>query len=222
MLVQLKIGSTGSAFAYARTSQGQLLVSADPGRAWRTIEGIGTVLGMTIDEEGTAHVLSTREDRWQWWRSDEAGQWEAKPLPDAPFRGFREPTCCTAVLDSTWVVAGRDGTLVASTDAGETWNETRLPSQVRAVTVARLAGGPRVVGALYLESEDRSYLFSWLPGSKPELVADLSPDVAVGESAVDSSEGIGRAHDVLWDAMSGSVWVAGTFGLCAFRPVLPA
>ncbi|MFW5739036.1 MAG: hypothetical protein ACOC1F_01575, partial [Myxococcota bacterium] len=127
-----------------------------------------------------------------------------------------------AVHGSTRVLAAQSGALVASLDAGTTWHEVRVPAQLRSVTVVPGDKADMIVGALYAESEDRSYLFAWLPGQEPTLVADLSPDVTVGNADVDPSDGLGRAHHVRWDGVRGCVWVAGSFGLGAWRPSLPA
>ena len=211
----------GARFAYACTSKGRLLVSADPTRSWRPIDGVGLVRSIAVDERGTAHVLAWREGRLHWLRSDEDGRWQGKALEGAPQQLPDTPLPTMAVRGSTWVLASQKGILIASLDAGETWRQTRLPTPLRSVTVVPGEETDTVVGTFYVESEDRSYLFAWSPGKAPERVADLSPDVAVGSLELDPSEGLGRAHHVLWDPIRGCVWVAGSFGLCAWRPALP-
>ena len=215
------LGMSSATFAYASTLQGKLLVSADRGCTWRTIVGVGAVRALTVDEQGAAHVLASQDDQLHWLQSDEGGRWQSKILQGPPLELRLAPSPSIAVRGRTLALATQGGELTASLDAGDSWTKVRLPSQLRSVTVVPDDQGDMIVGAFYAESEDRSYLFAWRPGSNPSLVGDLSPDVAVGSADVDTSEGLGRAHHVVWDPVRGCVWVAGTFGLCAWRPKLP-
>lgn len=221
-ITRMESAARGAGFAYACTSKGRLLVSSEPARGWRPIDGVGLVRSIAVDEGGTAHVLARRDGQLHWLRSDEEGRWEGKALQGIPQQLPEAPAPVMAVRGTTWVIASPTGMLIASLDAGETWQQTRLPTPLRSVTVVPGDEGHVVVGAFYVESEDRSYLFSWRPGAQPERVADLSPDVTVGTLEIDPSDGLGRAHHVRWDPIRGCVWVAGSFGLCAWRPALPA
>ena len=76
-----------------------------------------------------------------------------------------------------------------------------------------------LVGTFYVESEDKSYLFSIEEEDQPKLSADLAPSVGVGPSdEIDDSEGLGRATALRWDEARGWIWIAGRFGLQAWRP----
>jgi hypothetical protein len=219
-LRHVELGAT-AAFAYAATLHGKLLVSADHGCTWTVMAGVGTVMGLAIDEVGEAHVLTRQSGDLRWLRSDERGHWESKRLEGLELTASSGSHARMAVLGNTWVVGLETGELMASSDGGETWCRAQLPAGLRCVSIVPGEKGNAVVGALYAEAEDRSFLFSWYPGQAPELVADLSPDVAVGSTDLDSSEGMGRAHHSLWDPFRGCLWVAGAFGLCAWRPALP-
>ncbi len=218
---RVEFGGTEEAFAYAMTTHGDLRVSADHGRTWRTMDGVGKVLALTVDEAGSAHVLAVSEGSCRWLRTDKHGQWESVPL-HTPEDLVRGEVAAIAVGAGTWAIALERGELLASSDDGETWAVAKVPPGVRGLTVAPSNGSNTVVGTLYLESQDRSYLFAWTPGEEPVLVADLSPDVTIGTPDLDPSEGLGRAHHVVWDPFRGCVWVAGAFGLCAWSPTLPA
>jgi hypothetical protein len=220
-LHRVEFGCTGNTFAYAMTMQGDLHVSADHGRTWRTMDGVGKVLALAVDEAGGAHVLAISGGTSRWLRTDDHGRWESIPLNIAEEFAHHD-VAAIAVAAGTWAIALERGELLASSDDGETWSRTKVPPGVRGLTVVPANGKATVVGTLYLESQDRSYLFAWIPGQEPSLVADLSPDVTVGAGDIDPSEGLGRAHQVTWDPFRGCVWVAGAFGLCAWSPTLPA
>lgn len=218
-LCRLEMGSIDATFAYAVTLQGRLLVSADRGRAWRAMDGIGAVRGLAIDHVGAAHVLAIQEEQWHWMRSDEHGRWESKLLRHVELSSGARPSM--AVRGATRVLAVDDGTLLVSFDGGDTWNRSRVPPRLRSVAVIPGPSGDVVVGALFIESEDQSFLFAVEPDGEPELVADLSPDIAVDASDVDASEGTGRVDQIAWDDDRGCVWVAGEAGLSAWRRKLP-
>jgi photosystem II stability/assembly factor-like uncharacterized protein len=220
-LHRVEFGGTGDTFAYALTMRGDLRVSADHGRTWRTMDGVGKVLALAVDEAGSAHVLAISDGTRRWLRTDDHGRWESIPL-NVPDNLAHGDVAAIAVAGGTWAIALERGDLLASSDDGETWTRTKVPPGVRGLTIVPANGTATVVGTLYLESQDRSCLFAWTPGQEPSLVADLSPDVTVGAGDLDPSEGLGRAHQVIWDPFRGCVWVAGAFGLCAWSPTLPA
>ncbi|PIE05397.1 MAG: hypothetical protein CSA75_04970 [Sorangium cellulosum] len=219
-LRHVELGPCGAKFAYADTTNGKLLVSADRGCAWRSMSGIGSVRGFALDQDGTAHVLSSREGQLQWLRSDDTGQWDTRLLNDA-FQLPEGAEICVAVRGDTWVVATFDGLLYISTNAGKQWRSLRVPPQLRSVAVIPEVDRNVVVGALYLESEDRSYLFTVDPDRQVLLVADLSPAVPVDPIEGDPSEGIGCVHHVVWDDNRSCAWIAGAAGLAAWQPKLP-
>ncbi|HPB96600.1 MAG TPA: hypothetical protein PKW66_11855 [Polyangiaceae bacterium] len=211
-------GLCDRAFSYASTTQGELLVSADHGRTWKRVDGLGKVLGLTSDEKGNAHILTVSETSFFWLDADDEGRWESK-LVKAVLS--THGVAALAASSDTWVAALEDGALLASPDRGETWFHTKIPVGIQSLAILPNEAKATIVGAIYLESHDRSVLFSWIPGQEPTLVADLSPDVAVVGADADPTEGLGRAHHLRWDPFRGCLWVAGAFGLIAWSPSLP-
>jgi hypothetical protein len=103
------------------------------------------------------------------------------------------------------------------------WSAFAVAPEACAAAVVDTDTGPFAVVAVYSESEDRSYLLRIGASGEAEMVGDLSPDVAVpsGDDA-EESEGMGRVSTIVWDGRRGWLWVAGRFGLQAWRPVFPA
>jgi hypothetical protein len=119
-----------------------------------------------------------------------------------------------AAQGSVMAVATASGAVAASFDGGGQWLEARVPPTLGCLGIA--AG--RVVGAIFLESEDKSCLFVIGRDGIPRSVAEIAPTGCGLDAGDDESEGRGQATGLAWDEQRGVLWVAGGFGLRAFKP----
>jgi hypothetical protein len=212
------VTSATAPLAYASTSIGDLFASADRGETWRAIEGIGNVRALAMDERGTVHVVALQDEEVIWLRADEQAQWCSTQLELDAIGVDEQRTMFLAARRDVVVLADESGTIAVSRDAGGSWTGLRVPSQI--VALAILPSG-EIVCAVYLESEDKSVLVRVDAGDGLACVADLSPNVSADGDG-DPSEGMGQACALAWDEGRGCLWVAGRFGLSAWRASLPA
>ncbi|MBI5537425.1 MAG: hypothetical protein HY898_32175 [Deltaproteobacteria bacterium] len=111
------------------------------------------------------------------------------------------------------------GDLSVSRDSGESWSTCMVTAELTSIAIAPIGSSLAVLGTIYLEAEDRSYLFCCEVGGEPVLVADLSTDVSRGtDEDGDESDSAGPASALGWDDERGWLWVAGPSGLQAWRP----
>ena len=212
------VTSTSAPLAYATTTAGDLFVSADRGETWREMDGIGNVRALAADERGTAHVVALQDEQLLWLRGDDEGQWCSTQLELDTIGDDARGTLLMAAREDMIVIADEGGRIAVSRDAGASWTSLRVPAQL--VALAILPSG-EIVGAVYLESEDKSVLVRVDTRDELACVADLSPNVSL-DADVDPAEGMGQACALTWDEGRGCLWVAGRFGLVAWRPSLPA
>jgi hypothetical protein len=221
--VAIRAADSDPSSLFAVTSSGVLLGSANEGAEWQLICTPGRVLSMTtirqaglataIDADGAALLM----------RGTLAGGWEVQPLDAASAPTWWARTSIIALCAEVIAVGTARGEVAVSFDRGLTWTPAAVPAPLIAMAIVRGTGGALVVGTFYVESQDKSYLFAIEQGAGPLLVADLSPDVAAGPSdEVDESEGLGNSTAITWDEARGWLWVAGRFGVQAWKPRSPA
>ncbi|MCU0690844.1 MAG: hypothetical protein MUF54_05520 [Polyangiaceae bacterium] len=215
-LASVCLGSPDSGLVYVIRHDGALLASWDDAATWRVMDGIEAVGAVCSDERGSVQLLVRQPSGARLLGSDREGCWSSLKLNELPSEVDLRQAKLLAKRGSVIALGEASGRITVSWDAGETWITRRVPH-----TVCALAVVPKdlVVGAVYAESEDKSYLFRVTRAGTVELVADLSPDVAAdGSQEADESEGLGQASALAWDNNRGVLWVAGRFGLVAWRP----
>lgn len=220
----------GNLFAFGRdrcllarlSSDGALSVSRDRGADWVDVQRQDEVAGVGVDDTGRLVVaMASRKDR-ALLRSVDGLAWELDAGSSLGGLDWQRPVLVAARNESVAVASTR-GVIDVSRGAQTPWTRTAVPPWLTSVAFVPLSGRDVLVGTLFLESEDKSYLFTIEPEGAIALVADLSPAVGVASSAEDDdSEGLGRAECIAWDEARGWLWVAGRFGLQAWRPALAA
>jgi hypothetical protein len=178
-----------------------------------------TIRALARGERGTVFALATDRQDAALLRSDDGLAWTPQPLAPEAARVARAAAPMLAVRGATIVVAEPGGAAAVSRDEGASWRSVALPSGLTALAVGEDDGRAVVLATVFVESEDRSCLLAVDEQDRAWRVADLSPDVAVGAiDGADESEGTGRADAIAWDEHRGWAWVAGRFGLVAWRP----
>ncbi len=215
-------GAGPSPTCYARRTDGVMLVSPRLGSPWTSLEGVGVVRAMASDTDGLMRVVA-RRDGPVLMTFDGSGRCKSEALPD--------DMAALLSREGAWVAAGRhhcvmgvvDGRVWWRSSAATGWARVLLPREACAAAVVDAGVGAFVVVAVYVESEDRSYLVRLGTDGTARLVGDLTPDVVdPASSSGDETEGMGRVAAIAWDPHRGWLWVAGRFGLQAWRPELPA
>lgn len=233
--------------AYALTTRGALLVSANHGRVWKQMKGIGRAVALGVDDNRSPHVLVQTPDSLRWYHSDEAGHWESfSVMLSAPAQALCEGrNLCASICayGDCRAIAFENGLLQLSKDAGKTWCFGRVSPDIRAVALMCDAAalcqdrqgdwlGQMLIGAVVNEFQNRSYLFGWSGGDEPQLLADLS--AAAKQSAALAScrtddkwrsngDGMYDEHcldvfDLVWDQWRGCLWVGASTGLSCWQP----
>jgi len=204
------------------SSDGVLQLSRDRGHTWVDVQKQDDVTGFCVDDRGVlvAAVISGKT-RGLLRSSDSLG-WRLERAGGDQLQDWERPMLLAA-RDETVAVASREGSIGISHNAGADWSRHAVPRWLTSVAIVPASGRHVLVGTLFVESEDKSYLFTIEPDSTIALVADLSPAVDVApDGEDDDSEGMGRAESVVWDDARGWLWIAGRFGLQAWRPALAA
>lgn len=199
----------------ALTTAGSLLVSPTDEPSWEQVLCQSEVLAIGSDDDQLFAAVAA-QDSVVIRRSDDGQQWTEEQPPAPPLRP-----------DHTLLLATGFGILVVADSAGRvhvrrdgTWTSLAVPSELRALCVVEGPKGPVVMASVFIESEDRSYLLE-LETERAWVVGDLSPDVIVEATDDDGSESLGQAAAMAWDADRGWLWIAGRFGLAAWRPGVP-
>ena len=205
----------------ARTASGKIHVTLNGGAAWKAMEGLGEVLDVAQDESGNLHVLAWA-DETSLLRIDPKGHWEAASAgPDLGPRSIGMQVRL-AIMGETAAVASAEGRVWLRSSPDSPWQTRLIAPELCATAIVRTSAGPCAVAAVFVESTDRSYLVRIPIDGPPELIADLSPDVALlPNEEGDEAESLGRASCLAWDDRRALLWVAGRFGLQAWRPVVP-
>jgi hypothetical protein len=214
-------GAGPSPACYARRTDGRMLASPRIGGLWTSLEGVGVVRAMAGDSDGLVRVVA-RRDGLVMMTFDGDGRCKSEALPEDMAEVLSD--------EGAWVAAGRDLCVVGAEDGrlwwrgvGTGWASALLPREACAAVVVDAGARPFVVVAVYVESEDRSYLVRLGADGTARLVGDLTPDVVDPTSSTgDETEGMGKVAAIAWDPHRGWLWVAGRFGLQAWRPELLA
>ncbi len=207
---------------YAHASDGSMFASAHPGSGWTRLEGIGSVRAVAQDAAGSLFVLALR-DTPALLRFDTQGRWESEPLPGDVAPRLRGQRAWLAMDPGLALFGTPGGAIWMRTGRAGEWIARSVAPEACAAAVVDTGSGPFAVVAVYVESEDRSYLLRIEPSGEAELVGDLSPDVAIASGTdAEDSDGMGRVLAMVWDSRRGWLWVAGRFGLQAWRPGYPA
>lgn len=182
----------------------------------------GRIAATAIDRANHVHCIIERAGGFDHLCSADGIRWKPSALGSECVPLLRGARPLLAVRDSLMAIGNELGQLAISNDRGSSWTRVAVPPVLTALCVVENLSRWAVVGTVFVESQDRSCLFLVDERGQVRVVADLSPDVSVMSDDADESEGLGQASCVRWDAHRGWLWVAGRFGLSAWRAVNPA
>lgn len=218
---QLAFG-LGRALLARLSHDGAIELSRDHGRTWSDVQKQGEIAGVCVDESGALVAAIGSGKLAGVLRSADGSAWSLTEAAAGHTFTWQRPALVAACASSV-AVGTPEGTIDLSGNGGADWSRHQVPRWLTSIAFVPASRGAVLVGTLFVESEDKSYLFAVGPGGGLSLVADLSPAVGVGSQGDDDeSEGLGRAESVVWDEARGWLWIAGRFGLQAWRPLFPA
>lgn len=218
-VAQVGASSRGCRACYARVTTGQVFASVHPDVTWKELEGLGLSRALTTDPNGNVGLLALRSAPML-FLFDERGECESEHVPTEASRELQASAAWLALGPGLKAFGDQARLWVCAPD---TWESHALPRDICAAAVAATDSGPSLVVALHVEADDRAYLVQVTRDGSQEIVGDLSPDVALPSGAgEDEGDGFARVVAMAWDAWRSWLWVAGRFGLQAWKPVYPA
>lgn len=213
--IALELGGGGlePGVVLALTSSGRLLRSRDRGTTFSAEALHARVLALDARTHPALILAETGSGRRSLLVAAEGGSaWRAVPLDPPAAEVARGEAPLLASHGDLVALAGAELGVAVSADGGQHFVRVAYGGLVTALAAGTIGDEPRLVVALYRETEDRSYVIALGARGEAEVVAQIGP--ARPEDGVEGA----RVTALAWDGGARRLLAAGAFGLVELVP----